>query len=143
MSMSPEGAVHDRLVRLEVVPIGDGVLAGERAALPNILEALEVGLAALDASDPCAQHGNQLKPARSALRIRQELADARKLIALDVHQEHVRAVGARAHLQLVEQARLHRPHADDEEGAKADGEQDDPGLIAGAGNVQDGVAKGK
>ena len=49
----------------------------------------------LDAGDPCAQHRNQLKPARRRAPDRQERADAVGLIALDVHQEHVRARRAR------------------------------------------------
>ncbi len=58
--------VDDRLVRLQVIAIGHGVFAAERAALADVLEALEVRLAALDARHPRAQHRDQLKPAGPA-----------------------------------------------------------------------------
>ena len=58
------------------------------------------------------------------------------LAALHVEQEHVGRVGRRLHRELVEQARLQRPDADDEEGAEADGEQDHARLVAGPRKVQ-------
>ena len=84
----PELAVDDPFVRLEVIAIGDDVLAGERAAAADVLIAVEVHVAAANAGDPRAQHRNQSRTA--CARRSRNAAHGRDLILLDVDQEHVR-----------------------------------------------------
>ena len=135
----------DRLVRLEMVAVGDRVLARQRPARADVLEALELRLAAADAGDPRAQHRNQPELARRRAPDRRETRARRSTcVALDVHQEHVRARRRSISTEnSCEQARLQRPDADDEEGAEADGEQDDARLVAGPREVQHGVPQRK
>ena len=76
-------------------------------------------------------------------RIAEERAHAVHLVALDVEQEHVGRFRVDLDRELLEQARLQRPHADDEERAEADGQQDDARLVAGPRQVQHGVPQRK
>ena len=129
--------VDDALVRLEVVAIGDGVLArrasrararprssraSSRRPSTPVTRARSTGISR-DAPAPCAGS-------------RQERPHAVHLTALHVDQEHVGRVGRHLDRELAEQVRLQRSHADDEEGAEADGEQDDARLVAGPRQVQ-------
>ena len=66
----------------------------------------------------------------------EERADAVGLIPLDVEQEHVGRIGRHLNRELLEQAGLQRPDADDEERAEADRQQDDPRLVAGPRQMQ-------
>ena len=125
----PELAVDDPLVRFQMVAIGNGELAAEPPALPHVFQILEVGLLAVDAGHAGAKHRDQLELTGAALPVGQEFAHPRHLVALDVHEEHVGPGRARAHVQFFEQARLHRADTDDEEGAEADRQQDDPRLV--------------
>ena len=68
--------------------------------------------------------------------IGQKRAHALDLFALDVDEEHVRRVLGNLHRELLEQARLQRADADDEERAEADREQDDARLVPGPRQVQ-------
>ncbi len=100
-----------------------------------------MGLAADDAGHAGAHHRNQLEIASAVGRIGQERANAVRLAALDVQQEHVRRLFRDLNRELVEQRRLQRPDADDEKGAEADGQQDDARLIPRSRQMQDGVAQ--
>ena len=137
----PERAVDDPLVRLEVVAIGDRVLARERSARAHVLEALELRLAPADAGHPGAQHRHQLdRPAPCAGSAR----NARTPSAWSRWMSIRNMSGASADTWIensLEQARLQRPDADDEERAEADGQQDDARLVAGPRQVQHRVAQ--
>ncbi len=65
------------------------------------------------------------------------------LSALHVEQKHVRRVGADLQRELVEEARLERSHADDEECAEADREQNDTRLVPRPRQVQHRVPQRK
>ncbi len=140
----PERALNHPLVRLEVIAIGDRELAADRhAPLAHLLGALEIDLLPGDADHPRPQHRDQLELAGAVRRIAEKRAHAVGLALLDVEQEHVGRVGRHLHRELAEQARLQRPHADDEEGAEADGQQDDARLVARTRQVQHRVAQRK
>ena len=91
----------------------------------HVLEALELVSRPLTPVTRARSTGMQPERPGAVRRIGEERANAVDLVALDVHQEHVGRVGATTcDRELLEQARLQRPDADDEEGAEADGEQD-------------------
>ena len=69
-------------------------------------------------------------------RVAQERAHAVGLLALHVDQEHVGRVRGGLDRELLEQARLQRSDADDEERAEPDGQQDDARLVARPRQVQ-------
>ena len=145
----PERAVDDPLVRLEVVAVGDGELAApasraRRARPRSRLAASRLAARLHAASTRARSTGNQLELAARA--VRRSARNARTPSTWPCWMSIRNMSGASLrHLnrELVEQARLQRPDADDEEGAEADGEQDDARLVARARQVQHGVAQRK
>ena len=135
----PEGAVGHLLVRLEMVAVGDGELAPQ-AALPHVLEGIEVGVLAADAGDPRAHHRNHARRVcpRGLARV-DERAHRVDLGRQDLDQEHVGPARRQLERELLQEVGLQRADADHEEAADADREQDDAGLVAGTGQVEDGV----
>ena len=137
--------VHDALVRLEVIAIGDGVLARERsarAARPRSVSSVVSGRST--PSTRARSTGISCDVAGAVRRVAEERA----------HAVRPAPAGCRAGTcparppptcteNSLEQARLQRPDADDEERAEADGEQDDARLVAGPRQVQHGVAQRK
>ena len=61
----------------------------------------------------------------------------------DLDQEHVGAARSELHRELLQQVRLQRADADDEEAPQADGEQDDARLVARPRQAQHRVAQRK
>ena len=85
--------------------------------------------------------GSSCASAPPVARAGEERADALGLILLNVEQEHVGRVGRHLNRELVEQAGLQRSDPDDEERAEADGQQDDPRLVAGTRQMQHRVTQ--
>ena len=75
------------------VAVGDRVLAAERAAAAHVGVVFEIDVAAVHAGHAGAQHRNQRPAWRPRCRPR-GTRECRRLILLDVDQEHVRALPA-------------------------------------------------
>ena len=127
----------------EVIAIGDRVLAASEPRARTSSKLSRLVSRPLTPVTRARSTGISRDCAGAVRRIGEERAHAVDLLALDVHQEHVRRVLGDLHRELLEQARLQRPDADDEERAEADGEQDDPRLVARPRQVQHGVAQRK
>ena len=133
-----------RSLPLERRAIGDGVFASQRAAAADVLVVLQLDLAARDADHPGAQHGQQARRGcAGVLASRDRVPHGVHLIGLDVEQEHVGSVGRQVHRELGDQVLLQRAHAEDEEAAQADGQQDDPHLRSGTAQLEHGVTQGE
>ena len=130
-----------RFVRLEMVAIRDDELAADPAAPPHIGDCFEIDLAAVHGGDTGPQHWNEsrLGPGTRL----HEPANAVQLILLDVDEEHVRAALLQRDGELLQEIRLQRPDADDEEAAQPDRQQNDACLIARPREAADGVAQRK
>src|SRR5207244_2433563 len=136
---APDRSVDDALVRFEMIAIRNGEFAPQgNAALSHVFDAGEVRLTTGHADHPRAQDGDQLKLAGTVRSIAKKRPDGVSLRPLNVEQEHVRRIRRRLHRKLLEQARLQRSDADNEERAEADGEQDDACLITGTAKMQKG-----
>ena len=133
----------DLLVRLEMVAIGDRVLAARARAAgrPRTTRAFvdlprtpvtRARITGMSCGAPAA--GRALRASRNA-RTRSHLRRQ------DLDQEHVGPARRQLERELLQQVGLQRADADDEEAADADGEQDDARLVAGARQVEDGVAQ--
>src|SRR5207237_1001522 len=72
----PERAPDDTLVRFEMIPVRDRVLARQRSTRSDRLISVEVRLAPGDADDAGAQDGDQLRPRAAVARVRQKRPDA-------------------------------------------------------------------
>ena len=131
-------------IRLEVIAISDRELA-RQAATPaaDVLGAGQLRLAPVHTDDARAQHRDERRRAQTPRGIGEERTHAVRLSALDVDQEHVGRVGADLDGELGEQAGLQRSHADDEERAQPDCQQDHARLIPGARQMQHRVAQRK
>ena len=110
----------------------------------HLVGAVEVRLAAGDADHARAQHRNQLELAGAVRRIGRETRARRRPGRAGCRAGTCRARRPPTCIEnSLEQARLQRPHADDEEGAEADREQDDARLVARPRQVQHRVAQRK
>ena len=131
----PPPAVDQFFVGLEIRSIRDGELARQPSPAAYVLVALEVDVAAAHSDDARAQDGNELRRRVVAVLAIDERGQAVTLRGLNVHQEHVRRILAHLQGEIAQQIRLERAHAEDEEGAQPDGEQDDARLVPGTGNA--------
>ena len=120
----------DPFVRLELVAIGDHVLAGERAAAADVLIAVEVQVAAADAGDPRAQHGNQTRVPGSRA-VEERCAAARPDPAGCRSGTCPARRFCASQREVRKEVRLERADAEHEEAAQADGQQDHARLVAG------------
>ena len=139
----PELPGRHVLVRFQVIAVRDGELARQASAVAtDVFSRRRFGIAAVHGHDTRPQHGNEGRRARAVRRVLEKRAHGIRLIALNIEQEHV-GVLADPNREFVEQARLQRSDADDEERAEADREQDDPRLVARTRQMQDAVAQRK
>ena len=128
--LPPERPFDDPLVRLQVIAIGHRELAADVAAFADAFDRGEIQFLALHARDARAQHRQQPRR-RIGFHRREHRSQRVGLILLHVDQEHVGRVRLQRDGEFARQVHLEQPHAEDEEHAEADGQQNHPGLMTG------------
>ena len=133
--VTPPFPLDDLFVPLEPRPIGDGVLPRQPSTAHRLVT-IQIHVLATDGHDARAQRRNDLGGATRSAGLVQEGRHLIALALLDVDEEHVGRFGPGLDGEVPEQVDLQRPDAQDEKGAEADGQQNDPRLIAGPRDAQ-------